>query len=86
MMGRRREDFLSDQPGFRWEDVAPGDYWKTRGDRWHLIAPSGEHGGADARWSVTEHDDGTITISPSLFFNSPHGWHGFLERGIWRSV
>jgi len=42
-----------------------------------------------------EHDDGTITISPSIgeFVrgqehtpDNSDGWHGYLERGIWRQV
>ena len=44
---------------------------------------------------LTEEDDGTLTISPSISdmrssypeqWSGPRsdGWHGFLERGIWR--
>lgn len=36
---------------------------------------------------VVEHEDGTITVSPSILVskgpNNPV-WHGFLERGVWR--
>jgi hypothetical protein len=37
---------------------------------------------------VDEHEDGTITVSPSIL---SHGhddktWHGYLERGVWREV
>jgi hypothetical protein len=31
--------------------------------------------------TVTEHEDGTITVSPSIV---GYGIHGFLERSIWR--
>lgn len=41
--------------------------------------------GALRTHTVTEHEDGTITVSPSIF-DAPDGWHGFLERGVWRSV
>lgn len=38
---------------------------------------------------VVEHEDGTITVSPSILISYSGGegdfsWHGFLERGIWR--
>ena len=40
----------------------------------------------------TEETDGTLTISPSLsdrhreMSELSDGWHGFLEKGIWREV
>lgn len=42
-------------------------------------------------WGMVEHEDGTITISPSIHLHptpngSRSGWHGFLERGVWREV
>lgn len=39
-----------------------------------------------------EHEDGTLTISPSIGdtvrggSGDSDGWHGFLERGVWRKV
>jgi hypothetical protein len=42
---------------------------------------------------VEEHEDGTITVKPSILIgghNRQTGarkeWHGYLERGIWRQV
>lgn len=40
---------------------------------------------------VTEHEDGTITVSPSILIRTswagkPIEWHGYLERGVWREV
>lgn len=37
--------------------------------------------------SFAEHDDGTITVSPSILAVRPdgNGWHGYLEHGVWRS-
>lgn len=34
------------------------------------------------------HEDGTITVSPSILALGHDGvnWHGFLERGVWREV
>lgn len=40
-----------------------------------------------ARHVVTEHDDGTISVSPSILVRGGGDegeWHGFLERGFWR--
>lgn len=46
-------------------------------------------------WSNTWHEDGTLTVSPSIHrhpVNDPtrpgaeKDWHGFLERGVWRQV
>lgn len=50
-------------------------------------APSGE-GGTFCRTNHTfvEHIDGAITVTPSIWFNAPNGWHGFLEKGIWRQA
>lgn len=43
--------------------------------------------------AFVEHDDGTVTISPSILAvrsesepTDPPPWHGYLERGIWREV
>lgn len=40
---------------------------------------------------ITEHDDGTITVSPSILIQStwasePVQWHGWLEHGVWREA
>lgn len=38
---------------------------------------------------ITEHPDGTITVSPSILITQPRGknpeqrWHGYLHEGIW---
>jgi hypothetical protein len=39
-----------------------------------------------SRHDVVEHEDGTITVSPSILVTQGEGrqWHGYLERGIWR--
>lgn len=36
---------------------------------------------------VTEHEDGTISVSPSIRCTdgaAGHSYHGYLERGVWR--
>jgi hypothetical protein len=45
---------------------------------------------------VTHHDDGTVTVTPSIRWAGVRGaapgsvaaysYHGYLERGVWRSV
>jgi len=101
MTGRRIEnpDNYTNAPA-----VQPGDYWKDRAGHWHVAAPVPPDADgflliADvSTWSVTEHEDGTITVSPSIFWgssgypNSPrewaaaHTWHGWLEHGVWREA
>ena len=40
--------------------------------------------------SVTEHEDGSITVTPSILVSGcdehgdPISWHGYLERGVFR--
>jgi hypothetical protein len=68
----------------------PGHYCPVEidGERtWYCVTPNG-HAGNLAAHDVTEHEDGTITVSPSILVsNLQQGelWHGYLERGVWRS-
>ena len=72
--------------GDTWEEgrgPKPGDYWK-RATGWMAACPNGLHANLE-RHSVTEHEDGTITVSPSILCRSGSAeWHGYLERGVWR--
>lgn len=35
-------------------------------------------------WELVEHDDGTITVSPSIDATDGESrWHGFLRAGVW---
>lgn len=46
---------------------------------WHMANLS--------RHTVVEHEDGTITVSPSILITGGgRSWHGYLERGVWREV
>jgi len=65
-----------------------GGYWKhERTGEWFAHTPSGQLANL-SRHSVTEHDDGTITASPSILISGggEAPWHGYLERGVWREV
>lgn len=73
-------------------------------DDTHPVLNAGEYGNCDGFWmgvppgtdllaglskhEVTEHEDGTITVSPSILVRDWRGnqWHGYLERGVWREV
>lgn len=79
----------------------PGHYWRVPvlGQDgmsyygWRAITPIGLVANLDSH-EVTEHEDGTITVSPSIRVTTPRlpdglpdeSWHGFLERGVWREA
>lgn len=72
-----------------WQDglLKPGEYAKHPTAGWHACTPNGHLGNLSAH-DVTEHEDGTITVSPSILVSEAPGgrqlWHGYLERGVWR--
>lgn len=80
MQGRRLPDGT--------DTLAPGDYGRI-GGVWHGRPPKGHVGNLGGH-NVVEHEDGTITVSPSILITatdddgSPSVWHGYLERGVWR--
>lgn len=69
-------------------DLQPYDYWfdKTLG-YWMIYCPNGGVGNL-IKHNVIEHDDGTITVSPSILVTTHFGgsWHGYIERGIWKDA
>lgn len=84
--GRRVADNeLRDDP-FR-----PGAYGRVSGLQtpgeldWMAVTPDGLHANLSAH-DVTENEDGTITVSPSILVSDGTGreWHGYLENGVWR--
>ena len=70
-------------------DLQRGDYWldPTTG-YWMCYGPKGSVG--DLRnHEVTENEDGTITVSPSILiehWDKAKCWHGYLEHGTWREI
>jgi len=73
-------------------NLQPGEYGKNS-DGWFCKCPTFDPGfggvGGLSNHTVIEHEDGTITVSPSIlstFGSNGQQWHGFLERGIWREV
>jgi hypothetical protein len=88
------------------DGINPGDYYKNNQGNWEAAVPDPKLPDYMPEYcilpvcanliahQVTEHDDGTITVSPSILVSTNWGpnqeyheyYHGFLERGIWRSV
>jgi len=72
-------------------ELDPGDYGRWAADKgnWYACVPDGKCANLSAH-AVTEHEDGSITVSPSILVTQrgelPPEWHGYLERGVWRSV
>lgn len=87
MRGRR----LPDRAGFKLDGLERGDYVKVMYDgrsEWYCLAPA-IGGGAVGNLNnhdITEHEDGTITVSPSILIHGQDGWHGYLTKGTWREV
>lgn len=66
---------------------APGDYGRHPvSAEWMAHAPGGGLGSLSDH-EVVEHEDGTITVSPSIAIDDGRSkWHGYLEAGIWRKA
>lgn len=46
-----------------------------------IIIPTHHENTTQAKWTLTENEDGTITLDPSIWVNKPEGWHGWLTNG-----
>jgi hypothetical protein len=59
----------------------------SRAGWWQISAPDGSVGSIDPSiHEVEEHDDGTITVTPSIDFSARKAgaWHGWLVRGVFK--
>ena len=81
MIKGKRQDITDEHPV-----LEIGEYGK-KGNHWLGCTPNGLFAGL-GNHEVVEHEDGTITASPSILVThwSGKSWHGYLERGIWREV
>lgn len=72
----------------------PGAYGRATAEQlkgtslewWQLTTPDGHMGCLDPMvHSVVEHDDGKITVTPSIDMSkrNPGAYHGFLRNGEW---
>jgi hypothetical protein len=65
-------------------------YWKSPGTWWIYLPRAGI--GRLANHQITEHEDRTITVTPSILMTRRRGTgeeesrHGFLNRGEWTEV
>lgn len=93
MIGRRRPDVIADPDGSympKWSEWEPGDYGfivePRMGRTLYVKDPAGNLGYI-GKHTITEHEDGTVTLSPSVLFDlGPHPWHGYLVRGVWNET
>ena len=81
MQGRRLPD---GEPHF--SEIRPGDYWRDPHGTWYAMTPNQLQANLRGH-TVVEHEDGTISATPSILVNRGMNpsWHGYLERGIWRT-
>lgn len=84
MQGRR---IYPDEQVCFWKQLQPGDFGQDADGLWWVRAPKCGPS-LISRHTVIEHEDGTITVSPSILVIGAEneGYHGFLERGYWREV
>ena len=92
LIGRR---VRVDKDGFFVDIGKPGDYGRinrtieqvhgfSKQLWWQVFAPDGSSCSLNPEvHEVTEHDDGTISVHPSIITKT---WHGWLKRGRWESV
>lgn len=62
---------------------------ETRSGWWEVTTPDGHVGSLNPQvHNVIEHDDGTITVTPSIDMSQRHAgaWHGYLTAGVFKSV
>lgn len=76
--------YVEGEEDFVWRIAStPGAYGSRNGKDWYGTTPTGLIG-CLSKHQITEHDDGTITVSPSILVTGETTWHGYLERGVWR--
>lgn len=74
-------------------ELQPGEYtFRLDADditkkHWYAACPNGAIGNLDNH-EVIEHEDATITVTPSILINRdrPNRWHGHLEHGVWKEA
>lgn len=67
------------------EMMKPGDYFSLSSGEFIICTPNNLVASI-RNHKVIEHEDGTITVSPSILITGTGTWHGYLEKGIWREV
>ena len=85
----KRVELVAQHGGFQL--LQPGEYGKWTDGAWYACTPNNEECNLGSH-KVVEHEDGTISVSPSIAvsMSRDHGktfeqlWHGFLKRGVWK--
>ena len=71
-------------------EMIAGDYYKmgNKEGNWLICTPIGTRGMINNTWNIEEHEDGSITVSPSIRVWSngdpKTNWHGYLIKGEWK--
>lgn len=94
MMGRKVLAEVDEYPHEIEKRLQPGDYCKiVRFPElgWLICCPNGDMGTIrPPTFTITEHDDGTITVGPASIQVSDRsgkkGWHGYLHQGEWKDA
>ena len=60
-----------------------GDYGQDKEGTWWVRAPGTLIAGPLLDHSILEHEDGTITVTPSILVDPSPGYHGYLSNGGW---
>lgn len=86
MLGTRNYHLTVDS----WFKLQCGEYMYDGEQWWARVPPNRSYPkGAIANLEahdVVEHEDGTITVSPSIAVSGGGYWHGYLTRGVWSEV
>lgn len=66
-------------------ELLPGEYGKWEADgNWYGLPPNTDLVANLAARQIDEHDDGEITVSPSILVSTrDESWHGYLRHGQW---
>lgn len=93
-MNGKRKDFEPIEGLEEGRTIVPvlecGEYGKdSNGEWWAKVPHAGMSQARLTDHQVIEHEDGTITVHPSILMETADGdqkfmWHGFLELGVWR--
>lgn len=64
-----------------------GEYGRNEIGEWYCAPPETYLLGNLSKHTVVEHEDGTITVSPSILITGhEEQWHGYLQSGIWHKA
>lgn len=69
-------------------ELQPGQYgrWEPDDFNWYACTPNDMLANLSAH-EVTEHADGTITVSPSILVTGGgRRYHGYLRAGVWETL